>query len=273
MNFNKYKEVVMKIFVAILKNNFKSLLAERVDFIVPPLVNIIWVGVMYFLWTHIFAGGLKDVGGFSQSEMVRYYLVMFFLALLMFIHVAPDITRHIKRGLINQHLLKPYSTLSVIYNFGLTKFLFNLLVALGCLALILVIQPSIISMSGFYFLFFIPVVLLALFLFMSMGLVIGLVAFWTTETVFLQIFNNLLITFFGGIFFPLSLLKGSLATIANILPYKYIVFFPAQVILGKISYIDIARGIGLQLSWIIILLLVILWVWKKGLKKYEAFGG
>jgi len=78
---------------------------------------------------------------------------------------------------------------------------------------------------------------------------------------------------FGGSLVPLTFLPFVFQDIADFLPFKYKTYFPASVILGKVSPSDYLMGVCLQLAWIVVLGCIAEMMWKKGVKRYAAFGG
>ena len=115
-------------------------------------------------------------------------------------------------------------------------------------------------------------IFLAFVIEMLIGFLIGTIAFWTDETEALQLTIDRIKRFFSGGYFPLSLLPVTLATVSIYLPFAYSFYFPAQLYLKKISVHDGLIGLGVQLIWIIILSGILHFVWKRGLRKYEASG-
>ena len=74
--------------------------------------------------------------------------------------------------------------------------------------------------------------------------------------------------------FPLDLMPESLYRISTYLPYYYQMYFPAAILTGRIdSPIAVLHGLGIQLAWVIALLLLARFLWLRGLRRHTAVGG
>jgi len=77
----------------------------------------------------------------------------------------------------------------------------------------------------------------------------------------------------SGRFFPLNILPAVLFKIMNFLPFSFLVFFPLNVYLDRLSTSEIYRGLLTQTIWIAIFSVLLKVVWQRGLRRYEAVGG
>jgi viologen exporter family transport system permease protein len=102
---------------------------------------------------------------------------------------------------------------------------------------------------------------------------IGMVGFWFLEvTSFLYIINTLNF-FVSGHMFPLDLLPPFWADVLRALPFQYLAYFPAQIFLGKVSGDALWQGLLLELAWAAVFLVMTRWFYRRGLKRYSAYGG
>lgn len=76
----------------------------------------------------------------------------------------------------------------------------------------------------------------------------------------------------GGLF-PLEVFGETVQKVFNLLPFKYIIYFPINIINGKLDLSMVWYGLILQLFWIFILTLLSAQLWKMGTRKYIAIGG
>jgi ABC-2 type transport system permease protein len=117
-------------------------------------------------------------------------------------------------------------------------------------------------------------VILAILLFFCLLFLVNMFAFWFPEAgwaaqfLFIVIFTE----FLSGGVFPIDILPQVAQTIIYSLPFPYLLFFPLQVYLGKLSTVAIIKGITIALAWLLALYVSIQYVWSKGLKRYAAEG-
>lgn len=84
----------------------------------------------------------------------------------------------------------------------------------------------------------------------------------------LHLVENLL----SGAMIPLTIIPG-LAVASNFLPYKFMNFIPVFIYLNQYNTTELLFAIGGQIIWLIILIIICHFMMKKGLKKFESFGG
>lgn len=266
---NHIKQVVVIIKTAWLRNlNYRfTIIMYRVGEITELLVLIL-------MWTAIYTGGTGVIKGFTLNEMVTYVLVGNMCSLAVRNFLPAYVSRDIVEGRLSMFLVRPISYIKYIFVNELGRsFLATFLSLLSQMIVVLFfLDKFLFNGSTIYLLLITAMIFLAFVIEMLIGFLIGTIAFWTDETEALQLTIDRIKRFFSGGYFPLSLLPVALATASIYLPFAYSFYFPAQLYLKKISIHDGLIGLGVQLVWIIILSGILHFVWKKGLKKYEASG-
>jgi ABC-2 type transport system permease protein len=102
---------------------------------------------------------------------------------------------------------------------------------------------------------------------------ISAISFWIVEIGFL--FEGIRITtvlLSGGIF-PLEVFGETFQQVMSLLPFKYTVSFPINILTGKIPPGEIGLGLVVQCVWIGLCMLLAGYLWRLGSKRYVAVGG
>jgi ABC-2 type transport system permease protein len=120
---------------------------------------------------------------------------------------------------------------------------------------------------------FIPALILAFFVRFLIEWTLALAAFWTTRVNAINQVYFVLMLFLAGQIAPLSLFPGWIQTIANILPFRWMLGFPVQLFLGQLTPIQALEGLAAQVAWVIFSLVLLRLVWRAGVKAYSAVGG
>jgi ABC-2 type transport system permease protein len=81
-----------------------------------------------------------------------------------------------------------------------------------------------------------------------------------------------LILLFSGQFVPLPLMPKLVQDIAQYLPFQLFIYYPIQLILGKLSGAQIVQGYVSGLVWLGVAALLFNWVWRNGVKRYSSVG-
>jgi ABC-2 type transport system permease protein len=118
----------------------------------------------------------------------------------------------------------------------------------------------------------IPAMIIAFLISFLLSATITSLAFWTTRIYSIHEFYFALILLFSGQFVPLPLMPKVIQDIAQYLPFQLMLYYPIQVILGKLSPDQILQGYVMTAVWLVISILLFKWIWREGIKRYSAVG-
>jgi len=118
----------------------------------------------------------------------------------------------------------------------------------------------------------IPAMLLGFFIGYLLSAAVTSLAFWTTRVYSIHEFYFALILLFSGQFVPLSLMPQIIQNIAQYLPFQLLLYYPIQLILGKLSNAQIVQGYVMGGIWLVVALFLFNWVWRNGVKRFSAVG-
>lgn len=231
---------------------------------VPPLVSL-------FVWSA--AAGEQGIDGLGRGQFVAYYLVLILVNQFTYAQTNWTVGDVIRMGSINSWLLRP---LPPVFNIlasevaGKVVFMAFTLPVAALLALVL--RPELEAGAAQVALFFLAL-LTAWALRFLWGLWLALLAFWASRSDALLAVQDSLIFLLSGVVAPVALLPGAMQAAAQILPFRYMVGFPVEVLLGRVSGADLWLGFAVQAAWIAVSLGLCLVVWRSGLRRYAAVGG
>ncbi|MCA9058176.1 MAG: ABC-2 family transporter protein, partial [Planctomycetaceae bacterium] len=96
--------------------------------------------------------------------------------------------------------------------------------------------------------------------------------FWFLEVSSLIFIYMMLNFFLSGHMIPLEWLS-SILPIVYWLPFKYLAYVPAAIMLGKIPADQLPRELAIQALWVVALLVLNRIAFARGVRRYGAFGG
>ncbi|MNG07490.1 hypothetical protein D3C84_907930 [compost metagenome] len=120
---------------------------------------------------------------------------------------------------------------------------------------------------------FIVSTLLAILLGSQIDLIIGVLAFYFKYTFGLRMMKGAILALFTGALIPISLFPDWLRFIADVLPFKYMVYVPVSVYMGTLSWADTITAILIQLGWLVGIMAFIRVIWAVALRKVTINGG
>ena len=271
----------------ILRIGLEERLVYRGDFALGTLMRFLPIVTQIYLWWAIFeslrearGAGPDDpveLAGFSYPDMVAYYLlVMVSRAFSSMPGLASGIALQIRNGEIKKYLVQPVDLLGFLL---LNRFAHKLAyysVAIGPFALVFFLCRDYfhtgwldIQTIAAYVASLVMCLLLGYFLEAS----IGLVGFWFLEVSSLLFIYMLLSFFLSGHMFPLDLLGEPWRSIVDLMPLKYLAYFPAAVFLGKVTGPELVKGLCLQAFWLVFFIALSRWLFHRGVRRYSGFGG
>jgi ABC-2 type transport system permease protein len=268
----------MKKYIYVINIGIQNNLAYRFNYLTRTMFSFIPLFAMLSLWRTIY--GSKSEGhmlsGYTQAQMIFYYMMVAIVD--VFTAVNEDdwqIAADIREGNISQFLLKPVDYLW--YRLCLFFSGRGAYVSMACVPLTVFVfcfrnyfvpPPSVIALAAFL-ISLILTALLQFFLSYSMALL----AFWVLE---ISTFIFILFAFeylASGHLFPLDMLSPVLQHALSFTPFPSMLYAPIGIYMGKITGSGIAVGLLTQLFWVTLMYAIARLMWRRGVKKYAAFGG
>ncbi len=266
----------MKKTFSIFKISFQQEFAYRLNFVMWRVRNVIQILIVYFLWSCLFLRPGTIVFDYDRQKILAYVFLTLIIKALVFSSRSIDIAGEIANGDITNHFLKPINYFRYWFTRDVSSKALNLIFALIELVLLFLFlrPPVFIQTSPLTLLLFLLTVAVAIVLFFSINFLVSMIAFWMPESGWGAqfLFMVIIVEFLSGATFPLDILPRGFLTVINFLPFPYLLFFPTQIYLNKLSALAIVQGFCVSVIWAIFLQLIIRRVWQKGVKHYSAEG-
>ena len=103
--------------------------------------------------------------------------------------------------------------------------------------------------------------------------IIGGLAFWFVEIWGIKASIEQILWILSGRVLPLTLFPAWMQSFLAFTPFLYLEFTFASLYLGKLTVAEAFRAMGIFTFWIILLILLMRYLYKKGFNKLESFGG
>lgn len=265
----------MRKYTAMLKVSFQDAMEYRVEAAIWFLYDVVPPFMMVFLWTAAYQEG-ETAPGFTLAGILTYYLAMLFLRTMVTPHVEWTVDWDVRMGYLSRYLIRPVN----VWGFWLASEvawkgvrLFLLLPVLVGAMVLLAPYLTMPSLGPWEVLASLVSVVMAFILCFFLKLNLGLTAFWLLDVGAVAWLYEAVVMLSSGTWLPLELLPPALASVARLLPFQYVYYFPANLLLGRVHGAELAAGLAGQVLWVLAAYLLARALWPLALRRYEAVGG
>jgi ABC-2 type transport system permease protein len=280
MKNNNQMPPSLRIKWCILRTSIEERLVYRADFAFATLVRFLPIVTQVFLWSAIYRANSptdrKTINGYTYGDMVAYsLLVMVGRAFSSMPGLTTGIARDVRDGSIKRFLVQPIDLLDYLFWHRVAHKLVYYFVATLPFAFVFWLcrdyfhgWPDALTLLGA----FVSLILAFLIGFLIESLM-GLCAFWFLEVSSLVFVYMLLSYFLSGHMLPLDWLPAPFGDAIQVLPFKYLAFVPAAILLQKYSHAQLAVELCQGIVWVLVLLALNRLALTRGLRRYSAYGG
>ncbi len=257
-------------YLALLRRAIGLMLEYRAGFLIWMLTNVMPL-IMLAVWYSLSEGG--PIVGYTQNDFVSYYLLLTFVRQLIVVWVIHELDYDIRHGNLSIKLLYPINPIHdyIAVNLSDKLLKFAMMIPLGLMAWL--IFPTIhYDVTPLTLLLFVAMLAAAWLMRFVAQYCFGVLSFWISQARTLDEIWYAVWMLLGGLVAPLDLFPASVQAVAKFLPFRYMLSFPVEIMLGRLSVEEIHFGIALTAFWVGAMLMVFRWLWRRGLKQFSAFG-
>ena len=262
-------------YLAIARITFANLLQYRWDFLISQSRIILLLITLYFLWTQVFKAK-ATLFNFSQAQIITYVFLASIVRQFVLISATDQIAQELQSGgKFFSYLLRPvgyfrfWFTVDLVYK--ITSLIFIILITSVMLNIlnITLTWPT----EVFSTLLFLVSIFIASLIYFYIGILVSTTGFWTSQVWGLQFLVVLILEFCAGSYFPIDVLPANLQSIIKLTPFPYLLYYPISIFLGELSLVESIKVITIAVLWLAAIFIITKFIWNKGLKVYEAWGG
>lgn len=262
--------------LSVFTMNFRRVFAYRADFWINFFFSIFGqIGVAYFVWRAVYAAkGNVTLGGYAFDAMMFYYILTVLIIKVVKSSEWNLVALEIYDGSLSRYLVYPVSFLS--YKFA--AFLADALMAMMQFALTLLVftitigVPKEVSISATSAFCGFALMTVSMLFYFVMGSTLEMMAFWFDNVWNVVIMLGMAMIFFGGGLVPLSLFPPALREVAMLLPFFHMIAVPARLFMGTAGLPDFGYAVLVLTSWSVPAVLLLNFLWRRGLKQYTGVG-
>jgi ABC-2 type transport system permease protein len=264
---------MLKIFRRLWQVNWAEQWQYRANLIMYLLYWLVSPIIYLAVWTSI-AQSKGSVNGLTPNDFVTYYMTLLIVDQITSNIVIHTFAYKVQDGSLSGELVRPIHPM--LTNALVNNIAFKGLTIIGFIPVWIVLfflyQPDFSNVTFTGILLAIPAMILGFFVGFLLSAAISALAFWTTRVYSIHEFYFALILLFSGQFVPLTLMPKLIQDVAQYLPFQLLIYYPIQLILGKLSSAQIVQGYVAGAIWLVIAVVLFNWMWRNGVKRYSAVG-
>lgn len=262
---------VLRAYPTLLRVGFADAVAYRVEFIIWILTTN-----MPLVMLALMRAVARDapIGNFGTTQLTAYYLTTLLVRLLTGCWVGYELVMDIRQGTLAMRLLRPMHPLVAYSAENIAAVPLRGLITLPILAILLAtVGASQLTADPLLIGIFVVSTALAWVMTFIIQACIGAMALHVESSLSISELYFGLFSVFSGYLIPLELFPKWVQSITNLLPFRFQLGFPVETLIGHLSRAEALRELAMQVGWIGILLSLLGFIWTRGVKRYQAFGG
>jgi len=261
----------MQKYWTVFRVNWQNALQYRGPTLISILGNLMHISVLLYLWNAIYKDEQR-LGNYSLSDLITYYVLQLLINGMVLSYISWQIGTEIREGSFSNFLVRPINYLHYWFTINLSGKLFEglLISVVGLIMVGLLIDHIALPSDAVTMVHFALAMMLAGILAFEFDFAIGILAFWLVQIDSFKYMLQYGMFFLAGALLPLDLFPALFQQIAHALPFRFMVYFPIQIFLGKET--QPYEGFAIASIWIIALYVVLRFGLKRGIARYEAVG-
>lgn len=253
----------------LLKVSFAEAVAYRAEFLIWILTTTMPL-IMMALMRALARDG--NVGGYDAARFTTYYLAVLLVRMLTGAWVVWEMNMDIRQGTMALKLLRPIHPVVTYASDNLAALPLRGAVAIPLVGVLLVAVGGM-SPDPAHWAIAVPAILGAWAINFLVMCAMGCLAFFAESAMSLfEVWLGVWMLL-SGYMLPLDLFPPWVVRVSAWLPFRLMTDLPVRILTGGYTVQQGLIGIGEQLLWIAGLLLLVRFAWRRGLKRYSAYGG
>ncbi len=256
---------------ALLRIGFAEAVAYRAEFLVWVLSTTMPL-IMLALWSAVARDA--PVGRFGQRDFAAYFLATFVVRQLTSSWVSWQMNFEIRQGTLSMRLLRPVHPMVAFAAENVAAQPLRLVLAIPvALVGLATLGSSVLPRDPFLWAVWCAAMLGGWLITYLASFAIGSLAFFLESSMKAMDVWLTLYFVFSGYMIPVELFPPAVRTVADWLPFRYQIGLPVELMTSAHPRGEALALLLGQWVWVCVLFLAALAVWRRGLRRFAAYGG
>lgn len=252
--------------------NISLAVVYRSAWVMFMLANMAVPLISLLIWRAALESGVQLP--IDKEYVTTYFLLIGVVTMLTSSWGAPFLADAIRSGELSRDLIRPApAQLNGIAN-NLSEKTMKLVALAPMVAVVWwIFRDSVnVPLDPVRWLLFVPSVILAAALVFALDHVIGLLGFWFDDVGGLNQAKGLLTDVLSGAIVPLALMPEWSRGFMEFQPFRFMVSFPLEIVVGELPMRDVVIGFAVQAGYVGLAIFGWAAVWRAGIRAYSAVG-
>lgn len=263
---------LVEIYYAQLKTSLAVQFQYRASLAIWMIGRVVQPLIFLVVWTTIAKTRGGEVGGYDAGGFAAYFIMQMVVSQATFSWIMWEYDYLIRSGQFNFKLLRPIHPIHADVADNVAYKILTLVILIPAAGLLAwLFQPTFhlqlwSVVAGFVSIGTAFVVRFIIEWTLAMS------ALWTNRVSAINQTYEVILVFLSGFFAPLAVMPRPLQILADFLPFRWLIAFPVELTLGRLSPQAAAFGFMMQGVWLLAALATLSVVWRAGVKQYSAVG-
>jgi ABC-2 type transport system permease protein len=263
---------LLDVYLQQLKTTIASQFQYRAALVIWLIGHVLEPLIYLVVWDTVARSSGGRVGGFATGDFAAYFIVLMLVNHATFTWIMWEYDYRVRHGSLSFMLLRPihpiHADIADNISFKLLTFTVLLPTAAG---LAVAFRPTF-HVVPWAVAAFVPALALAFVVRFLVEWTLALAAFWTTRVSAINQIYYVAALFLSGQVAPLSLFPFSVQVVAMLLPFRWVIGFPVELLLGRLTPGEALAGFAAQSVWLLLSLALLKMAWRAGVRRYSAVG-
>jgi len=266
----------MKGMADIYAQQFKTTLASFLQY--RAAISIWMIGhvleplIFLVVWSAVFQSRGDNIGGFAAGDFAAYFIAMMLVNHATYTWIMYEFDHRVRQGSLSFALLRPLHPIHTDIVDNVSSKLITLPMMLGAAGILALVFKPAFHIVPWAAAAFVPALFLAFLLRFLIEWTLALSAFWITRVSAVNQGYYIAALFLAGQVAPLALLPSPVRVAASILPFRWMISFPVELLMGRLTPVQALAGLAAQAGWLVLAFVLLRIVWRAGVKIYSAVG-
>jgi ABC-2 type transport system permease protein len=265
-------KAIIELYLQQFRTTLATMFAYRASLVIWTIGQVLEPLVYLIVWSLVSNASGGSVGGYTTRQFAAYFILLMIINQVTYTWIMYEYEYLIRDGTLSFALLKPVHPIHSHIADNLSSKLITFPIIIVVAAALAAAFHPLLSPRWWAIALFFPALLLAFVVRFLLEWTLAQTAFWTTRVSAVNQVYFVLMLFLSGQFAPLALFPLPVKIVSYILPFRWLINFPIELVSGRLTPPEAFAGLGAQAAWLAASYFLFRIVWRAGVRVYAAVG-